>query len=199
MITADVPMVGHLTTRFPIERGLVQHQPTACALIQGRYRCAIDDNGQHLPFGGFSIIAKKVSGPVLFDNIKPDRIVRSFACARPRSARLGLLLCHGRVEPICINSTAFFAQGVLCQIKRKSKGVIQFERRGTLQRCALGKTVQLIIQELETAFQRLLETGFLETQGFFDQGLGLTQLRIGGSHFVHQRRYKAVHHRIFCP
>ena len=195
-VHTDFTAVANLTTGFCIKRRLVQDDLHIRACTGLGHLGTVNDQRHDLTLCGLGLIAKEIGGTGLIGNIEPDRAIRAFTRARPGGARLGLLLGHRAVKAVGVNSAALFAQRILCQIKRKAVCVVEFERSLTWQRRALIKVCQFIVQQFQTAIQRLFEARFFLQQRLFDHRLRPTQLRIGCAHLLNQRRHKAMHDRI---
>lgn len=80
-VDADVTAIANLTTRFSIERRLVQNQLHAVALPGLADLAAILDQSNNLALGLLGVIAKEIRVAVFVSDIKPDGAVCTVAGA----------------------------------------------------------------------------------------------------------------------
>ena len=76
---------------------------------------------------------------------------------------------HRGVEAFKVNLAVLFAQGVLGQIDREAVSVIEFERGLARQIGTGGQALEFVIQQLQTAVQRLFEARFFQQQCLCNQ------------------------------
>jgi len=193
----DLTRVAHLTAAFGIERGLVERDvDVASRRIHGS---VTGDQADNLALSRLRIITEEVSSAMLVGHVEPQRRCLVVVLERRRSAGLGLLFFHGRVEASGIYPIALFAQRVLGQIEGEAVGIVEFERGIAGQVCTLCQTADLIVQQFQATVERRLEPDFFVQQRFFDQLLALTEFGIGPAHLLYQFRHQFVHDRVFRP
>ena len=131
--------------------------------------------------------------------VEPDRGVARLARARPRRARLGLLLGHRAVEARDLDPAPLLAQRVLRQVQRKAVGVVKLERRLAGQVRALGQARDLVAQKPQPAVECLAETRLFAPQRLLDHRLTAGEFGVGRAHLARQRGHQLVHHRVLGP
>ena len=192
----DGALVAGLAAGFAIEGRLVGENFHRLAGAGLHHAAAILEDGQHLAFGGFGVIAQEFGAADFVQHGEPLRLALAFAGAGPAGAGLGLLLLHRGGETVGIHRDAAGAQGFFGQVQREAIGVVELEGDIALELVALHKTGAGFIQQLEAARERFAEADFFQLQGFGDQGFAALELAIGRAHFGHQRRHQAVHQRV---
>ena len=190
--------IAGLATAFGIERGLVDDDLDLVPRLRRLDLLAADDDGLDAALCHLGVVAEEFGGPLLVADLEPDGVGRGLAGACPVLARLGLLPRHGSVEAGRVDGAVQRAQGVLRQVQREAIGVVQLERHLARQGGGGRQPGHFLIQQLQAAFQRLLEAGLLQLQGFLDQALGARQLRVSETHLADERRHEAPHQRLLA-
>ena len=188
--------VADLAAGLRIERRLVEHDRTALAGLQAVGILAVLHQRRHHAFGALGLVAEEFGGAELFAQRKPDVLARGIAGARPRRARLGLLLFHRVGERRLVDADAARLQRVLRQVEREAIGVVQRERGIAVEHVALLQASALLVEDRQAALQRLAEARLFQPQRFLDQLFGAHQFRIGLAHLAHQRPHQAMHQRL---
>ena len=161
--------VPDLTATFGVKRCLVQRDLNGIALFHLGHLRPVLDQRNDLPLGSFGVIAQKIGGAGFFSHIEPNGRIGRFARTGPCGTRLGLLRIHRGVEAFKVNLAVLFAQGILGQIDREAVGVIEFERGLARQIGTGGQALEFVIQQLQTAVQRLFEARFFQQQCLCNQ------------------------------
>ena len=125
---ADKARIANLTTRFTIERRLVNHDLNGFARRGGFDNIRHFDDREDLAFGGFGVIAKEFGYAEFISHFEPNSRIGCFARAGPRGTCFGLLLFHSSVESVGVHGAAFFTQVIRREVEREAVGVIEFER-----------------------------------------------------------------------
>ena len=191
----DGAVVADLAAGFAIEWRLVGQYTDGFAHLRTIHPRAVAHDGRDGAFGTFGVVAKKLARAQFIAQGEPEGVIGRFAGAGPGFARLRPLFLHRGFKARGVNRNAARLQRILRQVEREAIRVIEFEGDIARQHGPFGKRASCLIQQLQTAGQRVAETGFFQLQGFGDQRLRADQFGIGGAHFGRQRRHQPVHQR----
>ncbi len=192
---ADLACIAHLAARLRIERSLIQDDLDALAGLRALDLGAVMHQRPDHALGVLALIAQELGRAHALAQVKPQRLLRRTAGARPSRARLLLLGLHGGVESVHINNAPLLAQRVLGQVQREAVSVVEPERCLARQRRAIGQLRQFIFQQSQAPVQRPAETVLLMLQRLGDHRLAAHKLGEGLAHLLNQRRHQPVHQR----
>ena len=199
------PFAGHrsgvadLTSGFGVERGLVEDDRTALALLERGHRLAVAHKRSDRTGGAFGLIAEEIGAADVLAQGEPHRFVRRFAGAGPRRSRLLALALHGVGERGEIDTDTARLERVLGEIERKAVSVVERECCDAVEHGAALELFALLVEDRKAALERAAEARLLELERLGDQRLGALQFRIGQAHLAHQHRHQPPHQRLFLP
>ena len=99
-------------------------------------------------------------------------------------------------KPCGVDRAALAAQGVLGQVEREAKSVVEAEGDLAGERRAGRELRGLVLEQAQAALEGAAEAGLLELEHLGDQRLGAHQLGKGLAHLVDQHRHDAPEQRL---
>ena len=187
----DLARVAHLTSRFGVERGLVQHDDGGFPRRDGRDRSPFPVERRH-----FGVVDRKAVVAAELrrtPGILDARVHLEFA----RGAGALALALHRRLESSMVDHDAALARHVRSQIDGKTEGVVELEHGFAVEHAVFA--MQRALEHFHSVLQRLGEALLLGLEHLGDALLRPRELRIGLAHRARQVRDEAVEERLFAP
>ncbi len=187
-------VIAHLTTRFGVERRVIEHDDGLLAHVRLFHRGAV-----HIERDHFGVVEDFVL--VAVERGFRAGVIKAL-CRLELTGRASLfaLTRHGFVEGGFVNRDAALAAYVGRQIQRETERVMQLERKFAVQLLgALGVELrQCRLEHRHAMLDRLEETLFFLPQNVRHACLRVLELRICRAHFLDQIRHELMEKRVFA-
>ena len=193
---ADRAGIADLAARLAVERRLVGDHHHLAARLGALRRLTADHQRPDLRLRALVLVTEELGCADRLAHFEPDPLLGLLARALPARPGLGALALHGRIEPGEIDGHAARAQRILGEIERKAVGVVQPERGCPGQLSARAQVRGRLLEQAQTALERVAKARLLELQHFGDQRLRTHQLGEGLAHLGDQHRHEAPHQRL---
>ena len=150
--------VADLTAGFAVKRRLIEDDGAALPRLEPLHFRALGDERGDDARGLFRVVAQKFGRAGAVAHGKPQVFRGRFAGTGPGLARLGALALHRRDKTLRVDADAARAQCVLREIERKTVGVVKPEGRFAGKLRAFCKIAALLVENGETARERLAKS-----------------------------------------
>ena len=152
------PAVADLAAGLAVEGRLVRDdQDFAAGLLEAPDLLAARDQRQHFGFGRQRLVAEELRRAEPFAEIEPERLGRRLAGAGPGLAGLGAGAVHLGLEAVLVHAAPAASQHVARQVEREAVSVVEPEGDRARQRLAVAQPRLRLVEQPETAPERLLE------------------------------------------